>query len=110
MLTTSLTLAAGFTMAPTAGAVGLSACRYDSFDVDFKVKTNGAQLRNGPGKRYKSHGTLYKGDSFRYFCRTWAGSGPDGFDRSWSYGRILKKTKSGIPKGTRGWVYGRYLD
>ncbi|WFB08894.1 SH3 domain-containing protein [Streptomyces sp. LX-29] len=94
-------------MAPTASAVNSSACRFNSPDVNVKVDSTGARLRSGPGKRYASKGVLTKGDSFRYWCRT---GGMKDYDKSWSYGKILKRTKSGIPAGTRGWVYSRYLD
>ncbi|GLV73086.1 SH3 domain-containing protein [Streptomyces hygroscopicus] len=104
VLVAALTLGGSMALAPTASAVGSSACQFNSPDVNFKVSTSGAQFRTGPGKRYRAIGTLYRGDSFRYFCRT------RGFKNSWSYGKILKRTTSGIRPGTRGWVYSQYLD
>ncbi|MEU0807212.1 SH3 domain-containing protein [Streptomyces sp. NPDC005970] len=106
-LTASLLLGGLMAVAPTASAVGASACRFDSPDVNFKVRTSGATFRAGPGKRYRVIGTLYRGDSFRYFCRT---GGVHDFKKSWSYGKITKRTSSGIPAGTKGWVYSKYLD
>ena len=110
VLSASLLLGGAFAVAPAASAVGSSACRYDSPDVNFTVDTSGATFRAGPGKSYSVKGTLYRGDSFRYFCRTNPGSGLEGFEKSWSYGKILKRTASGIAAGTTGWVYSKYLD
>ena len=107
VLSAVLMLGGSIAMAPTASAVGSSACRFNSPDVNFKVATSGARFRTGPGNRYRAIGTLYRGDSFRYFCRT---GGLGGFMKSWSYGKILKRTTSGIKPGTRGWVYSKYLD
>ncbi|MFD8385668.1 SH3 domain-containing protein [Streptomyces sp. NPDC059679] len=106
-LTAALLLGGSLALAPTASAVGSSACQFNSPDVNFKVRTNGATFRTGPGKRYHVIGTLYRGDSFRYFCRT--GRLQD-FEKSWSYGKITKRTHSGIAAGTRGWVSSKYLD
>ncbi|MEK8171299.1 hypothetical protein NKH77_23205 [Streptomyces sp. M19] len=53
---------------------------------------------------------LKKGDVFRYFCRTNPGPGREGFERSWSYGKLVKRSKTGVPAGTKGWVYSKYLD
>jgi hypothetical protein len=107
VLSAVLMLGGSIAMAPTASAVGSSACRFNSPDVNFKVVTSGARFRSGPGSKYRAKGTLYRGDSFRYFCRT---GGLGGFMKSWSYGKILKRTTSGIKPGTRGWVYSKYLD
>ncbi|MCC4319861.1 SH3 domain-containing protein [Streptomyces malaysiensis] len=104
VLSAALMLGGSVALAPTASAVGASACQFNSPDVNFKVSTSGAKFRTGPGKRYRAIGTLYRGDSFRYFCRT------RGFEKSWSYGKILKRTTTGIRPGTRGWVYSKYLD
>lgn len=106
-LTVALLLGGSMSLAPAASAVGTSACRFDSPDVNFKVRTSGATFRTGPGKRYHVIGTLYRGDSFRYFCRT---GGVHDFKKSWSYGKITKRTSSGIKAGTKGWVYSKYLD
>ncbi|MEU9790581.1 SH3 domain-containing protein [Streptomyces sparsogenes] len=106
-LTASLLLGGSMALAPTASAVGSSACRFNSPDVNFKVRTSGATFRTGPGKRYHVIGTLYRGDSFRYYCRT---GGLKDFRKSWSYGKLLKRSRSGIPAGTKGWVYSKYLD
>ncbi|MEU4893614.1 SH3 domain-containing protein [Streptomyces sp. NPDC044780] len=104
VVSAALMLGGSVALAPAASAVGSSACQFNSPDVDFKVSTSGAQFRTGPGKRYRVIGTLYRGDAFRYFCRT------RGFEKSWSYGKILKRTTSGIRAGTKGWVYSQYLD
>jgi hypothetical protein len=106
-LTASLLLGGSMALAPTASAVGSSACRFNSPDVNFKVRTSGATFRTGPGKRYRVIGTLYRGDSFRYFCRT---GGLQDFEKSWSYGKVTKRTRSGIPASTKGWVYSKYLE
>ncbi|MDX3227368.1 SH3 domain-containing protein [Streptomyces sp. ME19-01-6] len=106
-LAVSLLLGGSMVLAPTASAVGSSACRFDSPNVNFKVRTSGATFRTGPGKRYHVIGTLYRGDSFRYYCRT--GGLPD-FKKSWSYGKITKRTRAGIPAATKGWVYSKYLE
>lgn len=112
-LTAAMTLGGAVALAPTAsaaGTVGSSACRFNSPDVNFTIDARSTVLRKGPGTRYGSKGKLRKGDTFRYFCRTWAGGGLEGFNKSWSYGKIVKRTGSGVPAGTRGWVQSRYLD
>ncbi|KUJ69858.1 hypothetical protein ACZ90_08700 [Streptomyces albus subsp. albus] len=109
-LLAALSLGGTVALAPSAsaaGSVGKSACRFDSPDVNFTIDAKSAQLRKGPGKRYGSRGTLYEGETFRYICRTRPAGG---FDKSWSYGKVLKRTKSGIKAGTWGWVYSRHLD
>ncbi|MBL1095396.1 SH3 domain-containing protein [Streptomyces coffeae] len=104
VLSAVLMLGGSVALAPTASAVGPSACRFNSPNVNLKVDTSGARFRTGPGQRYRAIGTLYRGDSFRYYCRTRV------FEKSWSYGKILKRTTSGIRAGTSGWVYSKYLD
>ncbi|WP_432587881.1 SH3 domain-containing protein [Streptomyces sp. HD1123-B1] len=104
VLSAALVLGGSVAMAPTASAVGMSACRFNSPDVTFTVDTSGARFRAGPGKGHRAIGTLYRGDSFRYFCRTRV------FAKSWSYGKLMKRTTSGLHAGTRGWVYSKYLD
>ncbi|MFC0600096.1 SH3 domain-containing protein [Streptomyces palmae] len=106
----ALSLGGTLALAPNAsaaGSVGSSACRFDSPDVNFSIDSPRAQLRKGPSTHYRSRGTLLKGETFRYFCRT---RPRGGFDKSWSYGKVLQRTKTGIRAGTRGWVYSGHLD
>src|SRR4051794_31056085 len=49
VLSAVLMLGGSVAMAPTASAVGSSACRFNSPDVNFKVATSGARFRTGPG-------------------------------------------------------------
>ncbi|MEU8824217.1 SH3 domain-containing protein [Streptomyces sp. NPDC048636] len=100
VLSAALLMGGSVALAPTASAVGMSACRFNSPDITLTVDTSGARFRTGPGKRYRAIGTLYRGQSFLYYCRT------RGFAKSWSYGKI----KSGHHAGKTGWVYSQYLD
>ncbi|MBH5336420.1 SH3 domain-containing protein [Streptomyces pactum] len=112
-LTVALTLGGAVGLAPSAsaaGSVGASGCHFNSPDVNFTVDVKSTALRKGPGTRYGSKGTIRKGTTFRYYCRTWAGGGLGGFNKSWSYGKIVKRSGSGVKVGTLGWVKSRYLD
>ncbi|MFF3256447.1 SH3 domain-containing protein [Actinacidiphila glaucinigra] len=99
-------------LAPTASAVGSSACQFNTSDLTMKISGNGVNFRTGPGTKYSSRGLLYKSDGyvFRYTCRTYPERNGGDFDDSWSYGYLVKRSVTGIPKGTYGWVSSAYTD
>ncbi|MEU0027410.1 SH3 domain-containing protein [Streptomyces sp. NPDC006335] len=86
-------------LAPTASAVGSSACTVNTPDGDDVVTVNGANFRTGPGTSYSVKGSLYKGDRLRDYC-TRAGS--DGY--LWFYAKLTQKSAGGLPSGTYGWI------
>lgn len=55
---------------------------------------NGWNYRTGPGTTYASKGYLYRGDKLTVLCSR----------GNWDYSQLAQRSKSGIPKGTRGWV------
>ncbi|MFF4346395.1 SH3 domain-containing protein [Streptomyces sp. NPDC001530] len=109
-LTASLAVGGGMALAPGAtaatAAVGSSACNghYGNGDSRaLKVTASGVNLRTGPATSYGSKGLLNKGDTASGVCwKTKSG-------RTWLYVKLSKKTKSGLPKGTYGWVYSSYV-
>jgi SH3-like domain-containing protein len=96
-VTSSFLTAVAVTLAPSASAVGSSAC-----DVHVNrgavVSVNGANYRTGPSTAYSSKGLLYKGDRFRAICMASNGSG------NWYYSQLLERSRGGLPKDTFGWV------
>lgn len=84
--------------APTASAVGSSACTVNTTDRDAYVSANAVNYRSGPGTSYSSKGLLYRGDQLRTLCTT-VKSGS-----SWYYTKLRQRSKSGLPAGTYGWV------
>jgi uncharacterized protein YraI len=83
-------------MAPTASAVGSSACTWTWQWPQKMEATTAVHLRSGPSSGYTSKGILYKGNDFKEYCnKGW----------TWSYGKVL----SGANAGKWGWVYSDYL-
>ncbi|MFF8919440.1 hypothetical protein ACF08M_40700 [Streptomyces sp. NPDC015032] len=77
-------------LAPTASAVGRSACTVEVTPGTWKTTVGSVNLRNGPSTRYYSKGLLSKGTKFRSSC----GKG------QWDYVKVL----SGAHKNTYGWI------
>ncbi|MFJ2627709.1 SH3 domain-containing protein [Streptomyces sp. NPDC087532] len=83
------------TTAPAAHAVGENKlCTVNWSNAASKVKNNGWNLRTGPSTGYTSRGYLYNGDRLNILCSR----------GSWDYTELSARSKSGLPKGTRGWV------
>ncbi|MEV5282655.1 SH3 domain-containing protein [Streptomyces sp. NPDC006692] len=83
------------TTAPAAHAVGENKqCTVNWSNAAGKVKNNGWNLRTGPSTGYTSRGYLYNGDRLNILCSR----------GSWDYTELSARSKSGLPKGTRGWV------
>ncbi|MER6684636.1 SH3 domain-containing protein [Streptomyces olivaceoviridis] len=89
-------------LAPAATAVGQSACRSDFYYLPGVINTNSVNLRSGPGTSYSSKGLLSKGTRLTWICYK-PGTATTS---SWDYVKI----KSGVHKGTYGWVSARYND
>ncbi|MFF3768524.1 SH3 domain-containing protein [Streptomyces sp. NPDC001922] len=99
-LAATAVLASGaMAMAPAAGAVGSSKCNSNFSNTDFDVLKSNASLRTGPSSNYSSKGHLAKYTKFYYYCEYTTKS------TSWYYGKIL----TGAHKGTKGWVYAKYI-
>ncbi|MEU4098046.1 SH3 domain-containing protein [Streptomyces sp. NPDC026673] len=94
-------LGGSFVLAPTASAVGSSACTANVTDQDVWPYTDGLRLRTGPGTGYSIKGLLYESDRLTARCR----KGTSWYDISTD-----TKTRTGIAKGTYGWVSASYLD
>lgn len=95
----ALALAAAATLtvttAPAAHAVGEhSKCTTNWSNFGATVAKNGWNYRTGPGTTYASKGYLYRGDKLTVLCSR----------GNWDYSQLAQRSKSGIPKGTRGWV------
>ncbi|MDT0616283.1 MULTISPECIES: SH3 domain-containing protein [Streptomyces] len=84
------------TAAPAAHAVGEhSKCTVNwSHGETGTVSKNGWNLRTGPSTGYASRGLLYRGDTVKLLCSR----------GNWDYTELSKRSKSGLSKGTRGWV------
>ncbi|MEU0942315.1 SH3 domain-containing protein [Streptomyces canus] len=93
----SVLTGASVALAPTASAVGSSACEW-SVDRNAVVSSGSANLRTGPSTAYTSKGMLYKGDTFRAVCMASQGS------YNWYYAKLNRKSKSGLASGTTGWI------
>ncbi|UFR07146.1 SH3 domain-containing protein [Streptomyces sp. Go40/10] len=89
-------------LAPAATAVGQSACRSAIYNLPGHINANNVNLRSGPGTSYSSKGLLSKGTSLTWICYK-PGTATTS---AWDYVKI----KSGIHKGTYGWVSARYWD
>ncbi|SNT34079.1 SH3 domain-containing protein [Actinacidiphila glaucinigra] len=96
----ALLLGGGIALAPTASAVGSSACTANITDQDV-WPDNGLRFRSGPGISYTAKGLLYTSDRLTARCRK---------GTSWYYVSTDTKTRTGIAKGTYGWVSASYLD
>ncbi|MFI1701413.1 SH3 domain-containing protein [Streptomyces bobili] len=93
----ALAAAAALTVvtAPAAHAVGENAkCSVNWRNFNAKVGKNAWNLRTGPSTAYSSRGYLYRADKLKVLCSK----------GSWDYSQLTQRSKSGIPKGTRGWV------
>ncbi|WP_330342650.1 SH3 domain-containing protein [Streptomyces sp. NBC_00557] len=83
------------TTAPAAHAVGENPkCTVNWANFQATVSRNGWNLRTGPSTAYASRGYLFRGDKLTVLCSR----------GSWDYSQLSQRSKSGIPKGTRGWV------
>lgn len=83
------------TAAPAAHAVGEnSKCSVNWANFDAKVGKNAWNYRTGPSTAYSSRGYLYRGDKLKVLCSR----------GNWDYSQLTQRSKSGIAKGTRGWV------
>ncbi|MEU1121506.1 MULTISPECIES: SH3 domain-containing protein [unclassified Streptomyces] len=100
--TTALVFAGAVALAPTASAVGSSACGH-SYQLIYynKITKDAVHFRTGPGTSYASRGLLRKGDKIALYCYSTNGS-------NWDYVKIHAKSKTGIAKGTKGWVSSKY--
>ncbi|WP_328689928.1 SH3 domain-containing protein [Streptomyces sp. NBC_01390] len=95
MFALSVTAALTVTTAPAAHAVGeTSKCTVNWSNFGATVAKNGWNYRTGPGTTYASKGYLYRGDKLTVLCSR----------GNWDYSQLTQRSKSGIPKGTRGWV------
>lgn len=103
-LTTAVTLLVGAAAmaAPSASAVGSSACRYHITPATSTVTASGVNFRTGPGTGYAAKGLLYKGDTFVASCGVL--KGPVEHRQAWIYAKLLHRSKSGLAAGTWGWV------
>ncbi|MFD4574732.1 SH3 domain-containing protein [Streptomyces sp. NPDC058417] len=93
----ALAAAAALTVAitPAAHAVGEHGkCTVNWSNYGATVAKNGWNLRTGPSTAYASRGYLYRGDRLTVLCSSSA----------WDYSQLTQRSKSGIPKGTKGWV------
>jgi uncharacterized protein YgiM (DUF1202 family) len=93
----ALAAAAAMTVvtAPAAHAVGEhSKCSVNWSNFNAKVGKNAWNLRTGPSTAYSSRGYLYRADKLKVLCSK----------GRWDYSQLTQRSKSGIPKGTRGWV------
>ncbi|WP_106982652.1 SH3 domain-containing protein [Streptomyces megasporus] len=84
-------------MAPSAAAVGSSACTKNVTDYNGYTTASAVHLRSGPSTGYTSKGLLYRSTDVRVYCTAKSGS--------WSY---LKVT-SGANSGKYGWVSSSYI-
>lgn len=83
------------TTAPAAHAVGEnSQCTHNWSNFGATVGKNAWNYRSGPSTGYKSLGFLYRGDKLTVLCSK----------GSWDYAQLSSRSKTGIAKGTKGWV------
>ncbi|MET8605564.1 SH3 domain-containing protein [Streptomyces rubiginosohelvolus] len=94
VLSTSLLAGGAAALAPTASAAGSASCSYNIADHNAVADGNGINYRTGPSTSYASKGFLYDGDDLRVYC----GKG------TWYYTKLIHRSKSGMAKGTYGWV------
>lgn len=93
-------LAGGVALAPTASAVGSSACTANVTDQDIWPYTDGVRFRSGPGTSFSAMGLLYESDQLTVRCRK----------GSWYYVSTDTKTRTGIARNTYGWISGSYIN
>ena len=86
--------AAGFATAAPAAA--------DDCVIGYAVKitASAVNLRKGPATSYGSKGQLFKGEVVQYVTAN--------TNLTWSKVKLFKKSKSGLAKGTTGWVKSSY--
>ncbi|MFF8401707.1 SH3 domain-containing protein [Streptomyces sp. NPDC015684] len=83
------------TTAPAAHAVGESRkCSINFRNFPATAGKNGWNDRTGPSTRYTSRGLLYRGDKVTVMCS----------HNNWVYTSLIRRSASGLPKGTKGWV------
>ncbi|POX58089.1 SH3 domain-containing protein [Streptomyces sp. Ru62] len=83
------------TTAPAAHAVGESSkCSVNVGNFGGTVGKNGWNDRTGPGTGYTSRGYLYRGDKLTVLCSR----------NSWVFTQLSRRSASGLPKGTKGWI------
>lgn len=66
----------------------------------WTVTGNGVNFRSGAGTQYRAIGHLYRGDSGTKIARS----------GSWIKIKLDHRSKTGLKKGTTGWVSKSYLD
>jgi len=83
------------TAAPAAQAAGENRlCTKNWPNYPAEVAKNAWNYRTGPGTGYASKGYLYRGDDLKVFCSR----------GNWNFAALTHRSKSGIPKGTKGWI------
>jgi hypothetical protein len=93
--------AGAVTTAPSASAVGSSACsknvtnHWRHIDVLAGDWPHTTYLRTGPGSDYSAKRGLDYGDDFKAYCTAYSHSG-----KIWYYSKM--------PSGQKGWVYGYF--
>ncbi|MFD8079532.1 hypothetical protein ACFV3E_43765 [Streptomyces sp. NPDC059718] len=85
-------------LAPTASAVGASACTWSPSPLTFKIDGNGVNYRTGPSTGYASQGLLYKSDGYIFRVQCY------GAKNQWAYGYLTKRSVTGLAKGRTGWI------
>ncbi|WP_327357709.1 SH3 domain-containing protein [Streptomyces sp. NBC_01304] len=98
--TMAMGAAATLMAAPSASAVGSSACNAGGAIGNWKTIKSNVNLRNGPGTGYYSKGQLAKGTVINMKC-TWLSK--DG-KKYWYYGKV----RTGYHKGAWGWISWKY--
>ncbi|MEU2357701.1 SH3 domain-containing protein [Streptomyces misionensis] len=101
----ALVAAAGATLAaaPTASAVGSSACTGGTLNWSGHIqRASLVNLRSGPGTSYSSYGLVSNGTRLTLVCHKTVNHG-------YSYGWDYVKIRSGSHAGTYGWVYEYYV-
>ncbi|MCP9207494.1 SH3 domain-containing protein [Streptomyces cucumeris] len=92
--------AGALTVAPTASAVGSSACaknvtnHWRHIDVLASQGAYDSYMHSGPGETYKVVKGLGYGDDFKAYCGGYSSHG------NWWY-------YSKLPNGKKGWIFGR---
>ncbi|WP_199185707.1 SH3 domain-containing protein [Streptomyces carminius] len=83
-------------MAPSAAAVGSSACTKNVTDYNGYTTASAVHLRSGPSTSYTSKGLLSRSTDVRVYCTK----------GSWSY----LKVSEGANRNKSGWVATRYVE
>ncbi|MEV3853072.1 SH3 domain-containing protein [Streptomyces sp. NPDC050095] len=94
VLALSLTAGVSASAIPTASAASMP-CKPGAY---YEIQGSGVNFRTGASANYKSRGLLYKGDWGRKLEKK----------GSWIKLQLGKKSRSGMAKGTTGWVASRY--